>query len=213
MQVNFSGCGYNKYAGAMSSTKSKAVFAVNDNEKETQDDVLSYYQKLCKEFDGGSFRLDDLQETSKHADDVYLGYNNSFNQSGNNFGNMGQCSISLDVSVIERMKNDPNYEERIKGMIRDSYTRYSQYEANAVQDGYSFVSISIEDNNGVPIRGVKQSHVPYSTEEEVRELWNNADMTKKLTFKIESQKQQMLDSYMKMFDVNRRRKSELNLDN
>lgn len=172
-------------------------------------DVLSYYEDLCKEFKGISFRLDDIQEASKHGNCPYLGYNNSFNQVGVNFGNMGQCSITLDVSVIERMQKDPQYEERVKGMIQNSYDRYSEYTSRALEDGYSYMSLVIEDNNGMPTRSIQQSNSDYSTEDEVRKMWNMDSDTKKISLQFEEQKKALIDSYLKMLDENSKVRNKL----
>ena len=171
----------------------------NDSSK-SSGDVLSYYQDLCKEFAGISFRLDDVSEASKHGNSPYLGYNNSFNQVGSNFGNPGQCSITIDSSVIKRMQEDPRYEQAVKGMIENTRSRYSEFEAGALKDGYQYVSVSIEDNNGKPQRGTIQSNYPYSTEDEVKSMWNMGEYSNRVISIIDDIKNDAVDAFFKMYD-------------
>lgn len=170
-----------------------------------------YYQNLCKNYPNITFRLEDKAAAAGKVGQCCLGYNNSMNQIGNNFGKQGQCSISLDISVIEKMQNDPEYEQRIKGMIENSCDRYSEYESNALADGYSYVSILIEDEGGQPIRGIMESNIPYSTEEQVKAMWSDDKLTEKLKIKFENGKRTLLDSYLEMLEKSDRSKLKLDI--
>lgn len=189
--------GYGSTSSVKSSVQTESFS--NDSSK-SSGDVLSYYQDLCKEFAGISFRLDDVSEASKHGNSPFLGYNNSFNQVGSNFGNKGQCSITIDASVIKRMQEDPRYEQAVKGMIENTRSRYSEFEAGALKDGYQYVSVSIEDNNGKPQRGTIQSNYPYSTEDEVKSMWNMGEYSNRVISIIDDIKNDAVDAFFKMYD-------------
>lgn len=186
--------GYGSTSSVKSSVQTESFS--NDSSK-SSGDVLSYYQDLCKEFAGISFRLDDVSEASKHGNSPFLGYNNSFNQVGSNFGNKGQCSITIDASVIKRMQEDPRYEQAVKGMIENTRSRYSEFEAGALKDGYQYVSVSIEDNNGKPQRGTIQSYYPYSTEDEVKSMWNMGEYSNRVISIIDDIKNDAVDAFSK----------------
>ena len=194
--------GYGTTSGVKSTTKTENA-SLNESLCQAPDDVLAYYQNLCKEFAGVSFRLDDVNEAAKHNGSPYLGYNNSFNQVGNNFGHSGQCSITLDVSVIKKMQEDPRYEQSVKGMIENTKTRYSEFETDALKDGYQYVSVSIEDNGGKPQRAIAQSNVPCSTEDEVRSMWNSGEYSSRIVSIVDDLKSEAADIFFKMYDESR----------
>ena len=194
--------GYGTTSGVKSTTKTENA-SLNESLCQAPDDVLAYYQNLCKEFAGVSFRLDDVNEAAKHNGSPYLGYNNSFNQVGNNFGHSGQCSITLDVSVIKKMQEDPRYEQSVKGMIENTKTRYSEFETDALKDGYQYVSVSIEDNGGKPQRAIAQSNVPCSTEDEVRSMWNSVEYSSRIVSIVDDLKSEAADIFFKMYDESR----------
>ena len=194
--------GYGTTSGVKSTTKTENA-SLNESLCQAPDDVLAYYQNLCKEFAGVSFRLDDVNEAAKHNGSPYLGYNNSFNQVGNNFGHSGQCSITLDVSVIKKMQKDPRYEQSVKGMIENTKTRYSEFETDALKDGYQYVCVSIEDNGGKPQRAIAQSNVPCSTEDEVRSMWNSGEYSSRIVSIVDDLKSEAADIFFKMYDESR----------
>lgn len=102
------------------------------------------------------------------------------NQIGGNYGENGQCSISIDISVIKHMQDDISYEQKMKGMIQNTYDQYSTYEAAAMSDGCPYVSVSFEDNNGQPMRSITQSVSSFSTEEELKAMWSDDSIIKYL---------------------------------
>lgn len=166
---------------------------------------LQYYQNLCSEFPDVTFRLKDKQTALESGSKVYLGYLNSMNQIGDNFGEAGQCSISIDISVIEKMMKDSNYEEKIKYIIGGTKSMYSQYEARAQSEGYSYVSVVIEEEAGKLSYGVKQSVMRYSTEEEVKEIWANESSAwtddlfqKQVCYQIQNVQNELLEHYIKL---------------
>ena len=100
---------------------------------------LEYYHSLCEEFPGITFRLEDIRSAidSNNKGQDYLGYNGSMHQVGDNFGGIGQCSIEIDVAVIERMRNDPRYETAVKSYITDSQNRFREYQAEDPERPYA----------------------------------------------------------------------------
>lgn len=166
---------------------------------------LQYYQNLCSEFPDITFRLKDKQTALESGGKMYLGYLNSMNQIGDNFGEAGQCSISIDISVIEKMMKDSNYEEKIKYIIGGTKGMYSQYEARAQSEGYSHVSVVIEEEAGKLSYGVQQSVMRYSTEEEVKEIWANESSAwtddlfqKQVCYQIQNVQNELFDHYIKL---------------
>ena len=203
-------CGDNSYYGysAVTQNKSNDIYAsastsIGDVSSDNEQDPLTYYKKLCSEYSDVTFRLDDIAEASKYPDKLSLGYNGSMNQIGNNFGGKGNCSISIDIAVIKRMQSDPQYEQSVKGLIEDSRRRYSEFEAGALQDGYQYVSVSIEDNNGKPQRGVVQTNYPYSTEDEVKSMWSSGEYSNRVVSIVDDIKSEAADIFFKMYDESR----------
>ena len=75
-----------------------------------QNDPVAVYQDLCAEFPDITFRMED-----KTRPDSEIGYKNSLHQVGKNFGEPGQYSICIDVSVIRQMQQNPEYAEKVRG--------------------------------------------------------------------------------------------------
>ena len=90
---------YNYQTQTTAKSGSAFASAMETRENKVPEDPLGYYYKLCKEFPNISFRLDDRETALKDTSKIWLGYNGSMNQVGDNFGGIGQCSISLDISV------------------------------------------------------------------------------------------------------------------
>lgn len=161
---------------------------------------LEYYNELCKEYPDITFRLSDKEEALKH--EWYTGYGGSMNQRGDNFGMPGQCSIDIDVAAIRNMLSDKNYEMKIKGEIEYARKKYSDYEREGLDDGCSYTCVCIEDDGGKPVLARCHSHMPFSTEEELKKLWSNNDYQKKMQFKFDSMKNDLLDTYLSFVDRN-----------
>lgn len=182
-------------------------FAMKVTAEGTTNDPLEYYRNLAKEFPEVSFRLGDRENgfLPGHPN-VCIGYNNSMNQIGENFGEPGQCSIDIDVAVIRKMQSDPDYELRIKSLIRNSVHNYPVYETWAKQEDYGYTSVNIEEEDGEPVRSVCLSRMAYSTEEEVRRMWGENEkqdsaedfLKKKIYIRCMSVKNSLIDDYMKL---------------
>ncbi len=151
---------YNYYNNTNKTEKTDKTFSLDktENTASSSSEKISnteYFDKLCKEYPGVTFRLEDNSITSA---------NGLLKQVGNNFGAKGQCSISIDLKVIEKMQKNPEYESKVKGMIQGSKERYSTFEADALRDGKQYVSVVIEDGGNGPTRGIMESNYPYSQE-------------------------------------------------
>lgn len=93
-----------------SAAKTFSSEVLSNTQVSDQNDPVAVYQDLCAEYSGITFRLED-----KTKPDSEIGYKNSLHQIGNSFGEPGQCSISIDISVIRQMQQDPEYAEKVRG--------------------------------------------------------------------------------------------------
>lgn len=181
-----------------SKSATKACKAENETFSPSFSDPLSYYQNLCKDYPDISFRLDD-KSTWKEGE-VSLGYKNSMNQVGSNFGYPGQVSVSIDVSVIKKMQQDPEYEKEVRGLIERSRDYHSADKADAARLGYNYFATSIDDANGHPATSQTMSYSPFSTEEQIKALWNREGKDSNVMTIFEKQRQEMLNAFLDITD-------------
>lgn len=178
------------------------------NEKSEVELNLEYYHSLCKEFPGATFRLDDIQTALKMNGYTLetLGYNGSFHQVGSNFGAIGQCSIQIDIAVIEKMRTDSKYEMSAKWMIGDSIARFGEYQTEVPEEPYTVVCL--EDDNGRLQRSRWHSSSRFPTEEETKDMIR-AYQNK--TQKLDSDKMtdDLIDSYLKMIEESEQKRKDL----
>ena len=109
-----------EYSGTASFvSKTEVQFEVTKQSESSGDDVLDYYHEICSKFTDISFRLSDIEETLKHVNDSrpYIGYNDSLNQVGDNYSEIGKISIDIDVAVIRKMQSDSSFEEEVLDII------------------------------------------------------------------------------------------------
>lgn len=178
------------------------------NEKSEVELNLEYYHSLCKEFPGATFRLDDIQTALKNNGYTLesLGYNGSFHQIGSNFGEIGQCSIQIDIAVIEKMRTDPKYETAVRWKIGDSIARFGEYQTEVPEEPYTVVCL--EDDNGRLQRSRWHSSSRFPTEEETKDMIR-AYQNK--TQKLDSDKMtdDLIDSYLKMIEESEQKRKDL----
>lgn len=167
-------------------------------EESKMNDPIAYYKQWCSEYPDISFRLTDY-ENGTNAKGYNLGYNNSMNQVGNNFGELYQCSVEIDISVIRKMMNDPTFESNTKNYFQSLIEQvYPQFQATAVRDGMSNMCMSIGlDGDGLDI-GATYTHCHFSTEEEVKRMWADEEYQKTVGQIFEKQKADLMDIYLKM---------------
>ena len=207
--MNISGIGYNQPAyNKVKQTKTENVsFEIKKGNSE--DSVLDYYHGLCKKYPDITFRLNDMEDAIQKGRNT--GYNNSLNQVGENYGAIGQCSISLDVKVIENMMNDPNYARGVNHWIEYIQNDYSLFEDESKQLGCSYTDVSIEDDNGRCFFSVGHYHLPFSTENELKEIWaqQDAGLTSEDIKKKFSENVDMFDHLMETFDKSQEKYKEM----
>ena len=177
----------------------KTQFTLNTTSK--SNDVLGYYHNLCKDFPDVSFRLTDREESLKHVNEVFLGYNNSMNQVGNNFGDFGKCSIEIDVAVIRKMMRDSSFESNTKNYLNTLIEQvYPQFQATAVRDGMSNMCMNIDlEGNEIQV-GATYAHCHFSTEEEIRKMWADEMNQTQLNNYFNQKKSELLDTYLAMIE-------------
>ena len=178
------------------------------NEKSEVELNLEYYHSLCKEFSGITFRLEDIKTalTLNESGKEYIGYNGSMHQVGSDFGAIGQCSIEIDVAVIEKMRTDPKYEQSVKWHIQFSKERFGEYQTEIPEQPFTFVCI--EDNNGKVQTSRGHASVQPATEEEIKE---KIRARKAKTPQLDSDKMtdDLIDSYLKMIEESEQKRKEL----
>jgi len=174
-------------------------------------DPLDFYKNLCKDFPDISFRLSDNAEAEKtqYLNSPYLGYNNSMNQIGENFGGCGQCSISLDIAVVRKMQTDDEYCFIVRGMIDNIRREYAGLEESTKADGFMYTSASIEDDKGRPQRIITESNAPYSTEEQIRQMWSTQKENDKYSKVVTGVKNDLFETFLEMTDKSMARKIKL----
>ena len=178
------------------------------NEKSEAELNLEYYHSLCKEFPGITFRLEDIQTNIKmnESGKPSLGYNGSLHQVGSNFGEIGQCSIEIDVAVIERMRNDPKYETSVKWNIQFSKERFGEYQTEIPEQPYTVVCF--EDDNGRLQTGRWHSASRFPTEEEIKENMK-ADFADISRIDTDKMTDDLIDSYLKMIEESEQKRKDL----
>ncbi|MBE5912887.1 MAG: hypothetical protein E7274_02370 [Pseudobutyrivibrio ruminis] len=183
---------------------------LTNSSSDDSDSILDYYHDLCKKYPNISFRLEDIQTRSKMpSEPPYLGYNNSFNQIGDNFGNPGQCSITIDKKVIENMQKDTVYKEIVYSYIENLEAQQVGYLQHASQEGMSCFAHVLEDNNGVLAPSTKYVHDAFSTEEDIRKIWNTGVSNKEIVKTLEQLKDDMFDTYLAMLEQSERTKDKI----
>lgn len=178
------------------------------DEKSEEELNLEYYHSLCKEFPGVTFRLDDAQTALKTGGYTLetLGYNGSFHQVGSNFGLIGQCSIQIDISVIEKMRMDPKYEMSAKWKISDSVARFGEYQSEVPEEPYTVVRLA--DDNGRIQRSRWHSASKIPTEEETKEMIR-AYQASKHPLDTDKMTDDLTESYLRMLEKSEQKRKEL----
>lgn len=141
----------NPYINQKTNTSKFADITFDTTIKNTEcngDPILEYYQNLCDKYPNITFRLSDNNNPKCVEGAVYLGYNDSFNQVGDNLGEHGQCSISIDAECIKNMMKNPQYELIMSAYIEEAEHNYASYETEAKTSGMKYIHVILEDNNG-----------------------------------------------------------------
>ena len=177
----------------------KEDFKINiTSENSKTDDPIAYYKQWCSEYPDISFRLTDY-ENGTNAKGYNLGYNNSMNQVGNNFGELYQYSVEIDISVIRKMMSDSTFESNTKNYFQSLIEQvYPQFQATAVRDGMSNMCMNIGlDGDRLDV-GATYAHCHFSTEEEVRKMWADEEYQQTIGQVFDKQKADLIETYLKM---------------
>lgn len=131
--------------------------------------------------------------------EVNFGYKGSMHQIGDNYGEYKQCSISIDVSVIKNMMNDSRYEKRVKDLITLAQQNQKNDVAYGVKEGWSYMEYNImEGDNAKPEVNIGYSQTHYSTDEELKALWQKDFDSEKWKKYAEDKERELFDTFMKM---------------
>ena len=189
---------YNNASGLIS--KTEAQFKITSQSSSSGDAVLDYYHNLCSKFPDISFRLSDMEESLKHMNDrrPYFGYNDSLNQLGDNYSEMGQVSIDIDAAVIRKMQSNPDFEEEVLAAIENCEKNYGQYQQEAIRNGMPYTDhhLTLDGDRLQESQGYFSSR--YSTEEELRRMWDAEEYQRKMGQFFEEQKAELIEIYLKM---------------
>ena len=200
---------YNNASGLIS--KTEAQFKITSQSSSSGDAVLDYYHNLCSKFPDISFRLSDMEESLKHMNDrrPYFGYNDSLNQVGDNYSEMGQVSIDIDAAVIRKMQSNPDFEEEVLAAIENCEKNYGQYQQEAIRNGMPYTDhhLTLDGDRLQESQGYFSSR--YSTEEELRRMWDAEEYQRKMGQFFEEQKAELIEIYLKMTESCILKKDEL----
>jgi hypothetical protein len=163
---------------------------------------MDLYKEICSKYPDTSFRLEDMQATVQYEavhgknSCPYLGYNNSMNQVGTNFGEKSQKSIEIDVSVLKNAVNDPEYKERLLNKIDGTLDSYSRWVSDANEQGATNMCVGITDEGeGIQTYGVF-SQVAFSTEEQIKAMWSENSAVEALMQKAQQMQDSLIEGYM-----------------
>ena len=82
--------------------------SVEINSTAGNNDIMTIYEMLCSEFPEANYVLEDK------SDEENFFFNNIDSRVGNKYGYQGEKSISIDVSVIRKIQEDPSYYVKAK---------------------------------------------------------------------------------------------------
>ena len=162
-------------------------------------DSLTYYRELCKEFSDYSFRLGDRAEGMKRGvGEVWLGFHNEMNQIGENYSYPGQVSIEIDIGVIRRMQEDSEFEAKVKAFLSQVGKDYDLYEEKARQSGCRYTVLNIYEENGKIKQEQTCTYSPFSTEQEVRQMWGKDAWKEYWEAYYDRMKNEILENFFQM---------------
>ena len=195
MRISENDVAYQMYNNGYS--KAESLESVKEEQKSAQPTVesnLRTYEELCRQFPGISFRLEDESDT--------LGfYAGGLHQKGNNFGNPGQKSISIDVKVIERMQQDADYAMQVKGSIEYARENYSELELREEQSGCIYSCFCLSDEGGALQTATMHYASPFSTEEEIKKMWEiGENISKAAQDKIQQAQNELTEGYFALIE-------------
>ena len=184
--------------------------SVDSVQQSTSDPILDYYHAFCEQYPEVSFRLGDREDALKNGRS--MGYKDSMNSVGENYGSVGQRSVTIDVKVIQNMMENTEYALNVHCWMEHIVERYPLWEEETQSMGMKYTDVNIEDDDGNGATwSVGHYNLPFSTEEEVRAIWAKEDgkstagvITKQLT-----ENGDMFDRFLEMFDKSQEKHREM----
>ena len=201
-----------EYSGTASFvSKTEVQFEVTKQSESSGDDVLDYYHEICSKFTDISFRLSDIEETLKHVNDSrpYIGYNDSLNQVGDNYSEIGKISIDIDVAVIRKMQSDSSFEEEVLDTIDRIKNNHGEFQQEAINSGRPYMDYCLRLDGDKLQESIGNYSSKYSTEEEIRRIWADEEYQKKMNQFFAEQKAELIEVYLKMTESCIIKKDEL----
>jgi hypothetical protein len=98
--------------------------SVEINSTAGNNDIMTIYEMLCSEFPEANYVLEDK------SDEENFFFNNIDSRVGNKYGYQGEKSISIDVSVIRKIQEDPSYYVKAKGTLEHMIENYDGRSTN-----------------------------------------------------------------------------------
>lgn len=204
-----------KIYSASSSSISKSNFAdsvagasaakVTKDKQEVQTDpIMDLYKSICEKYPDVSFRLDDqaarLDYEKKNGTNCcpYLGYNNSSNQVGDNFGKMSQKSCQIDSAVLKRCLEDPTYREEFEYYLDDTLAHYDSWKQRALEMNQTNMCVGFTDEAGKLGVYADGANTDFATDAELKSRWGSGIDKDALLQKIGSDNNELLENYMKL---------------
>ena len=94
--------------------------SVEINSTAGNNDIMTIYEMLCSEFPEANYVLEDK------SDEENFFFNNIDSRVGNKYGYQGEKSISIDVSVIRKIQEDPSYYVEAKRALEHLFEHYDE---------------------------------------------------------------------------------------
>lgn len=132
-----------------------------EESKEQANDVVGYYEKLCKKFPDCNFRLEDDLSSER-------GYKGSFHEQGENFGSPQTCSINLPPKIIDRMMKEPDYADFIERNIQSIIDTFPAFVG--MGNGEPFVSVSLAENGRCAITRATKGNNTLNNSNDYKEM-------------------------------------------
>ena len=143
--------------------------------------IMKLYDDICKDYPDVSFRLDDRETSNAYQKKygtecmAYLGYGNSMNQVGDNFGELSQKSVEIDVPILKKCLSDPDYKKAFMSQLDSSINGYQQWINTARDLNASNMCIGFLDvGDGVAMYSAC-ANVPFVTEVEIRQRYGKSE--------------------------------------
>jgi hypothetical protein len=174
---------------------------LNDEQK---DPVMDLYKEICSKYPDVSFRLDDQAARADYEKKngtnccPYLGYNNSSNQVGDNFGELGQKSCQIDSAVLKKCLTDPTYRQNFEYYLNETITEYDTWKKRTLDMNETNMCVGFTDEDGKLGIYAEGANDKYSTDEELKERWGIGGSYDGLLQKFESANDELIDQFMEM---------------